>query len=113
MFVWGADATVAYLADRPNPTRFSFLLPLTMTGAFLDQYRDEAMQGLTARPPVYIVSGIAWDGLSEADKLLPDFPEFEAFLKTYYELETTIGALKLYRLRAAPAAMGAALEARP
>jgi len=113
LFVWGADATVAYLADRPNPTRFSFLLPLTMTGAFLDQYRDEAMQGLTARPPVYIVSGIAWDGLSEADKLLPDFPEFEAFLKTYYELETTIGALKLYRLRAVPAAVGAALEARP
>ncbi|MGE3142319.1 MAG: hypothetical protein AB7L65_03275, partial [Hyphomonadaceae bacterium] len=98
VFIWGNDATVRYLAGRPNPTRFSFEMPLNLPGAYRDAYRAEAMQGLQAHPPAYIVLGVTWIwmGVSKAQSMA-DFPEFAAFLHDHYTLETSFGALDLYR----------------
>jgi Dolichyl-phosphate-mannose-protein mannosyltransferase len=98
IFVWGSDAPY-YLADRPNPSRFTFLMPLTLPGAYRAAYRAEAMHALNAHPPAYFVVGIAWDGLSKAGAKLADFPAMANFLSQHYSLEKSIGALDIYRRR--------------
>jgi hypothetical protein len=98
VFVWGSDA-LYYLANRPNASRFTFLMPLTMPGPYRANYRTEAMRELMDHPPTYFVTGIAWDGLSKAATELADFPAMANFLDQHYSLEKTIGVLDLYRLR--------------
>jgi hypothetical protein len=98
LFVWGSDA-LYFLADRPNPSRFTFAMPLTLPGPYREAYRSEAMRDLTARPPTYFVTGIAWDGLSKAATEIADFPALADFFKQHYSLEKSIGLLDLYRLR--------------
>lgn len=101
LFIWGSDA-LYYLADRPNPTRFTFLMPLTMPGPYRAAYRAEAMRDLKAHPPMYFVTGISWDGLSKATTELPDFPTMSNFLSQRYYLEKSIGILSIYRRRSEP-----------
>jgi len=98
LFVWGNNATAAYLADRPNPTRFPMEMPLSVDGPYRPQYRAEAMAGLTARPPVYIIVGINWWTSKSRAEVLEDFPEFSAFLNNKYRYERSFGAIDLYRL---------------
>jgi hypothetical protein len=109
LFIWGSDA-LYYLTDRPNPTRFTFLMPLTMPGPYRAAYRAEVMRELKANPPTYFVTGIAWDGLSKATTDLADFPAMASFLGQGYSLEKSIGILDLYRRRAD--AHTAAIDAR-
>jgi hypothetical protein len=101
VFSWGSDA-LYFLADRPNPSRFTFVMPLTLPGPYRETYRAEAMRELTANPPTYFVSGIAWDGLSKAATELEDFPAMADFLKQHYSLEKSIGVLDIYRRRDEP-----------
>jgi len=102
VFIWGADATVRYLADRPNPSRFTFALPLSVPGAYRAAYRAEALRDVTAHPPTYFITGIAWDGLSKATITAADFPAMAKFLQQNYAVEKSIGILDLYRLRSHP-----------
>jgi hypothetical protein len=96
VFVWGNDATARFLADRPNPTRFEFDLPLTTWGAFQGGYRGEMMADLAAAPPAYIIVGTPWHG-GPKQMHLDAFPEFLTFLTSRYVLETSIGSIDLYR----------------
>lgn len=104
VYVWGSDSTVAYLADRPYATRFTFAMPLAEPGDYRDSYRAQAMAQLNANPPTYFVVGMNWTGELPAKDDLPAFPELDAFLKANYTLETTFGTLELYRLKDEPVA---------
>jgi len=101
IFLWGCDSTIPYLADRPDATRFTFLMPLTEPGAYRNQYRAQAMAQLTASPPTWFVTGLNWTGEGPADELLADFPELAAFFEANYELEKQIGMIGIYRLNPA------------
>lgn len=100
VFVWGNDATVQYLADRRNPSRFTFEMPLSLPGSYLERYRAEAIREVRARPPTYFLVGINWWGSDTKEQSLAKFPEMDAFLKQDYSLEKSFGALDLYRLNA-------------
>ncbi|MBC2665152.1 hypothetical protein H7F51_06450 [Novosphingobium flavum] len=102
VYVWGSDATVAYLADRPDPARFTFAMPLAMPGQYRAAYRDQAARQLALHPPVYFVSGISWDGLARASDSLADFPWMAGFLARNYRLEKSFGVIDLYRLKDRP-----------
>jgi hypothetical protein len=95
VFVWGNDATITYMLDRPNPSRFVFNMPLLLEGEHLAPYRAEMLQALAVTPPKYVVVGTGWRG--EKHESVPAFPEFQTLLATDYTLETTIGYLDVYR----------------
>ena len=97
VFIWGSDA-LYYLANRPNASRFTFVMPLTLPGPYRAAYRAEAISELMARPPTYFVTGIAWDGLSKAESAMTDFTAMASFLNQHYSLEKSIGVLNIYRL---------------
>jgi hypothetical protein len=101
VFVWGNDASVRYLADRPNPTRFTYEIPLSLDGPYRAAYRSEAMEALRARPPVYFVVGLNWWAADTKAQSLSKFPELAAFLSRGYHLERSIGGLDLYRRNSA------------
>ena len=96
VFIWGSDA-LYYLANRPNPSRFTFVMPLTLPGPYRAAYREEAISELMARPPTYFVTGISWDGLSKAETAMADFTAMASFLNQHYSLEKSIGVLNIYR----------------
>ena len=95
VFVWGNDATVRFLAGRPNPTRFEYDLPLTTPGDFYASYRAEMMHALETNPPAYIVIGSTWHG-GPKDEYISGFPEFKSLLKERYVLEKTFGNVDLF-----------------
>lgn len=99
VYIWGSDSTVAYLADRPSSSRFTFSMPLTMAGEYRDDYRAQVIQQLTMRPPTYFVVGITWDGLGTSLSTLADFPEMAIFLDDNYIFEKQFGVIDIYRLR--------------
>ncbi|MFZ0548963.1 MAG: glycosyltransferase family 39 protein, partial [Candidatus Promineifilaceae bacterium] len=101
IFVWGHYAMLYYLANRPDPTRFINDPPLSIPNSHQTAWREEAMIDLTADPPVYII--VATDDDTDFEpqttqEQLADFPALNAFLNGRYRLETTIGALELYRI---------------
>lgn len=102
VYIWGSDATVSYLADRPDPVRFTFAMPLSMPGQYREAYRQQAMRQLTANPPTYFIVGIDWQGLASGLQSLDDFPAMSAFLARNYHLEKRIGVISLYRLQNQP-----------
>lgn len=97
LFVWGNDATIHFLANRTNPTRFNFDLPLIVAGPDRDRFRDEAMAAMTRQPPKFIVHGLQWDEKINKEQSLAGFPQFRDFLTTRYEHHKTFGNLYLYR----------------
>lgn len=104
MFVWGIDATVAFLSDRPNPSRFTFNMPLSSAGTFREAYRQEVLTNLAAAPPTYIVVGSPWQTYRTKEDTLGEFPEFAAVLRNGYALERSFGYVDLYRRNATSAA---------
>jgi hypothetical protein len=102
VFVWGNDATVPYLADRPNPSRFTFEMPLSLPGPYLERYRAEAIRELRARPPTYFIVGINWWAPDTKQQSLAKFPEMADFLGKEYSFEKSFGVLDLYRRKAHP-----------
>jgi len=97
VFIWGNDATIRYLADRPNPTRFTFEMPLSMPGTFRAGYRVEALQGLRKRPPAYFIVGTNWWRMDTKGQALAKFPEMANFLRQNYKLDKSFGLIDLYR----------------
>jgi hypothetical protein len=97
VFVWGNDATIRYLADRPNPSRFTFEMPLSLRGPYLARYRAEAMRDLLARMPAYFVVGVNWWTGDTKGQSLAKFPAMAAFLKQDYRLEKSFGVIDVYR----------------
>ncbi|HTI01810.1 MAG TPA: hypothetical protein VL752_12765 [Acidisoma sp.] len=102
VFIWGNDATVRYLANRPNPSRFTYEMPLSLPGRYLARYRVEVMHELRARPPTYFIVGINWWGADSKAQALGKFSALAAFLNQGYSLEKSFGALDLYRRNATP-----------
>jgi len=107
VFIWGNHATARYLADRPNPTRFTIEFPLSLPGKYLAPYRAEAMRDLRSRPPVYIVVGTNWWRPDTKEQALAKFAALSDFLHSNYRLETSFGNLDLYRRVTDPAATSA------
>lgn len=91
VFMWGNDAAIRFLANRPNPSRFNSIWPLMAKGPLLDQYRAELMQALRDKPPVYFIVG------TRGPETIGKFPELAGFLAEQYALETSVGYVKLYR----------------
>lgn len=96
LFVWGIDATILYLSERRNPTRFTFDLPLIINGPFRKAYRAEAIAGLTSAPPKFIVVGTGWNA-SDKQTLLADFEELRRFLEASYTPSAKFGSVEIYR----------------
>jgi hypothetical protein len=97
VFVWGNDATARYLTNRPNPTRFTFEMPLSLQGAYRARYRIEVMQQLRVHPPTYFMVGMNWWNTDTKQQSLEKFPDLNTFLNQNYHLETSFGNLDLYR----------------
>ena len=102
VYLWGCDATIPYLANRPDATRFTFLMPLTEPGAYREAYRAQAMEQLNANRPVYFVTGLNWTGEGPASELLEDFPELADYLAANYTFEKSFGLIDIYRRNDAP-----------
>ncbi len=98
LFVWGNDATIHFLADRPNPSRFNFNLPLVLEGPYRGTYQTETMEKLRQAPPKFIVVGLSWEGTDKGASLAK-FPSFRDFLTERYALDVEFGSVHLYRLK--------------
>jgi len=95
VFVWGNDATIRFLAERPSPTRFTHVFAQAADGPLRAAYRSELMRDLTNEPPLYIAIGSPWRPGAKEDSATW-FPEFENFLEHEYVFETAIGNVNLY-----------------
>jgi hypothetical protein len=93
--LYGMDATAQYLSERASATRFVFCTPLDVPNQlYRDKYRAEFMGDLRRAAPRYVVLGSTKD-----EAALASFPELKQLLTDSYKLETSIGLLKLYRLK--------------
>lgn len=99
VYIWGNEATVAYLADRRAPTRFIFSMPLVLDGKFRNAYRREVLEDLTATPPAYIVVGIPYY-CCDKQGILQKFPALNRFLHEGYRFDRSFGFLDLYQRKA-------------
>jgi hypothetical protein len=111
LFVWGNDATIHFLADRPNPTRFNFNLPLVLDGPYRAAYQAETMGKLLQAPPKFIVVGLSWEGVDK-EASLARFPMFRDFLMRHYAFDVEYGSVHIYRLKGAPSVDTTAPAAR-
>lgn len=99
IFVWGHYAMIYYLADRPNPTRFSNDPPLSLPHGRLEKWRQEVAEDLSADPPAYIV--VATDDTTGFEQLtseeqLAAFDALDILIAERYLFETMIGGFELY-----------------
>lgn len=98
--VWGADAAIAYLADRPSVDRFPQTLWLTMapdaevTRALRREYLAAIEQ---RRPPYYVVADTIVLMGAQRPALAQDFPELADHLARYYVLTCRIGEFTVHR----------------
>jgi 4-amino-4-deoxy-L-arabinose transferase-like glycosyltransferase len=103
VLVWGFQALVNFLADRPAPTRYIFTYPLTFDrpeSEFRVQARRIFLRDLKEKPPRYIVlvtNDVNPLQAVDSYALLAGFPEFERIVQREYRIETTIGEFHLYR----------------
>jgi hypothetical protein len=100
MLVWGAEAGLNFLADRPAPTRYVYLYPLQMPGYSTAAMVEELAADLRARPPRLIVD--AWgEGLSLASFgfTSPAIEAGDEFLRSRYALAGRDGRFDVYRLQ--------------
>jgi len=97
--VWGWNAAINYLSDRPPASRFLFSFPLINGSgtAIRESYRQEYVRELAQHPPAYFVNGSYKWGM---DSTMVDFPALCQFLGSRYTLAERVGGLELYRLRA-------------
>jgi hypothetical protein len=106
--VWGHESLVYYLANRHAASRFQTSNGLVMRvpgqpiTPMQKAWRREFMASLERQPPRYIVitRGDHWWWAPDertSEELVSDFPEFEAFVKQRYTLETEIGRYAVYR----------------
>jgi len=97
VFLWGQEPLINYLAERRNPSRFTYNVPLR--GRFNSaENRRELMDTLSAEPPKLLivakndVMGEATSGeRGDSLQVLKTFPELVDFTNRHYRYETTIG----------------------
>ena len=102
--VWGFDADVNFLSDRPAPSRFGHASPLEVGphSPFWISYRAEFLLKVLAKPPAYFViaDNDANVLLNESSRqALEDFRGLSDFVKARYVLETTIDNWQLWHLQ--------------
>jgi hypothetical protein len=106
VLVWGLSPGIYALADRPPATRYPFHQVLLTEAPFSLQYgslaarRDEFLEGLRGRPPVYLLVGTGdANGFEPTDSRteLMQFPELRALVEREYQQESPIGAFLVYR----------------
>ncbi|HOD81235.1 MAG: hypothetical protein BWX88_01149 [Planctomycetes bacterium ADurb.Bin126] len=101
--VWGYETIVNFLADRRSPSRFVLAFPLSQPGPWQKAWREEFLDILRQRPPLYVVvvhdDAEMYHGLDDvdSDKRLKEFPAMEEVLKTRYAPETRIERFELFR----------------
>ena len=99
--VWGPDAGLLYLTNRPTPFRLAgWYWPMT-TGfdSVRFAYRREYLDSFERTPPRYvIVNNTQVEGQNRFQRL-ENFPEFDALLRRDFALDTVIGPLTLLRRR--------------
>ena len=99
--VWGYDAGLFYLANRPTPFRLAgWYWPMTNgTPETLEEYRREYLIELQrAAPRYYVVNAL--DSLipgPNRNVRLASFPELQAVLQRDFTRDTTVGPLVLLR----------------
>ncbi|MCL6647915.1 MAG: hypothetical protein K6U89_06240 [Chloroflexi bacterium] len=103
VLVWGFQALVNWLAERPAPTRYIFSYPLTIErpeSPLRWEARQTFLREFDARPPAYVVlvsKDINPIQTRESVALLEEFPEFKARLTRDYRPEQQIGEFLLLR----------------
>ena len=98
--VWGCDALLPYLAERPTQFRLAaWLWPMaTGKGAALavrNEYRAEYITSLERTRPAFVIVNEVYGAL-EPSAALSGFPELVAHLAEHYQSDTTFGPLRLY-----------------
>jgi hypothetical protein len=101
--LWSADASIPFLADRPNVSRFYNKRVFThLAGPIVEGYRREYLESIRTLRPSYVVVGRRVD----APELMPsravlerDMPELAALVEQRYALEAQVGPFDVYRLR--------------
>lgn len=63
VLVWGAEPAVNFLANRPVPTRYSYLSPLQTTGYTTAAMIEEFQSDLRRRPPALIIDTSLMQGM--------------------------------------------------
>jgi hypothetical protein len=114
---WSVDGALAFLAGRPNATRFHnkrvLMGPLMSptSRALRTEYLDRVR---TLRPTYVVVSTRTGgpDTTRSAALLAREFPELGALVAGSYAMEARIGMVDLYRLREPAAAPGRAGASR-
>ena len=99
VLVWGWNTAIIYLSERQSPTRFGFSMPLIMGSGNATPktlYRQEFMNNLHKKPPVYIVVAPLSEVILGGSYELSDFLVFEKFIATKYKEEIRFGDLILY-----------------
>ena len=103
VLVWGFQALVNFLAERPSPTRYIFNYPLSFDQPGSDfrlQARRTFLADLARRPPTYIV--LVTNDVNpiqpvDSYTLFQGFPEFRSLVQERYRLEKDIADFHLYR----------------
>ncbi len=99
IIIWGWNAGIVYLSERQSSSRFGFSMGLLLGESTHTKtiYRQEFMNDLYRKPPVYIVVGTIYEKVLGRHLDLSDFPAFENFLTMNYKEEIRFGDLILYR----------------
>jgi len=112
------DATIEYISyftglrwrlGRPSATRFTTPVSITASNtngghpAFQQAWRKEFVSDIATKRPAYVIlmtEHLWWPFVNDyADSTLHRIPGFDSVLRAEYQLDTTIGAYALYRVR--------------
>lgn len=103
VYVWGFDAFLHFLADRPSPTRFGYNYPLVAAAPEARrEAREELMADLARTPPAFIVVQLNdLTNLTGPSSLmhLEDFPELKALIAKNYEPVFRNSSFRVYGLK--------------
>lgn len=100
--MWGSDAAVAFLADRPLATRFplSRYFELSPENPVTQAFRRELLTALERRRPRYFLVNRHVPAFQAAPPpLAQQFPALDSLVRARYEPDTTIGSIEVLRAR--------------
>lgn len=107
--VWGTDAGILYLVDRPTPFRLAgWYWPMVVGNGSAVQraYVDEYVRAFRERPPAYLVVNAA-AGRVNPRVALARHPDVHAAVERDFVRDTVLGPFELFRRRT-PVGGGAA-----
>jgi hypothetical protein len=105
IFVWGFDAIVYFLADRPHASRYAWSYPaIGGTAEWRERTRRRLLDELTTAAPrliaVQAFDNIRLMGRASSSQHLEDFPELREFIAERYTLIFGGARFLLYRRNA-------------